>query len=82
MEVERKTSKWKLTLMWSVALLLFYIVSPGPIIWLAQHNYISQAKAAPVLDVIYFPLKWLFENSPAFHDIWTKFRDMWQNLGH
>lgn len=55
-------------LVWGIAFLLvlvlvIYPLSVGPCEWLGAHDLIPEY-VAPVLQFLYWPLAWIYENSP------------------
>jgi hypothetical protein len=67
----RRGSAVAIALVAAFFLLVIYVLSPGPVIWLLtqvngqpQHN----ETAGKCIQVIYFPVIWLYEKFPLVHD--------------
>lgn len=48
-----------------VGMLVFYVLAIGPLEWLDNRGVFSNS-TREVLMVLYFPVRWLVENSDAF----------------
>jgi hypothetical protein len=53
-----------------VFLLVFYVLSPGPVIWLC--NAIGYGNAG-FLDIVYAPLIWLYDAVPVVHKLYDSY---------
>ncbi|GDY12176.1 hypothetical protein LBMAG53_10540 [Planctomycetota bacterium] len=58
----RSTSHWPLALAAVPVVLVLYVLSIGPVAWLALHTGV-EAKIAPVAMVIYAPVVWLHDHT-------------------
>ena len=66
--VERKARRrWKL----AVVPLMLYVLSTGPISWIAGRYYNSVPEGIFIaLRIVYAPLYWLADVAPWFKDAW------------
>jgi hypothetical protein len=54
-------------------LLLFYVLSAGPVGWLVNHGYLDWRHA----NAVYSPLGWMYERSRAMHRVADWYLKLW-----
>ena len=75
-----KRRRWKrraLVMLVLVMLLpLWYVLSAGPVWWLASHGYVSNDLALKV-NAFYRPAFRLADSWPLFGDLWAAYAKFW-----
>jgi hypothetical protein len=66
MDSERKRGGWGQRVAVAFALLTLYLLSVGPVFWLACHGYISFDTFRQIRDTFYLPLTWCYYQSEWF----------------
>ena len=60
-----------------VVLPMIYVLSLGPVVWLAHSGFISPT-LAPALEFVYSPLKWVADNVPILGPAINGYVEMWR----
>jgi hypothetical protein len=64
----RKSSPVAVAVVAFLILLVMYILSPGPVIWLLTKSGLQQSETTEkYVVVLYAPLIWLYERFPVVH---------------
>ena len=60
-----------------VVLPILYVLSIGPVVWLAQSGFISPSLGYP-LEFVYSPLKWVADNVPIIGPAINGYVELWR----
>jgi hypothetical protein len=56
-----------------VLLPLFYVLSSGPALWLAEHGWVDKSR----LPTVYWPIGWAIVRSDGFRRIMWRYLELW-----
>ena len=56
---------------------LLYLFSIGPVVWLYDRQYLSKS-SEPVLEVVYVPLQYAYDSSPAVAHMLDGYLNLWR----
>ncbi len=72
---DRKSFAWGFLLM---AMLIFYPLSLGPVVWMAENGYLDNSDIRVFVSMVYFPLEWSHENNESVEKLLDWYISFWR----
>lgn len=76
MDDRKKQSPWPWIVAGVVMLLVLYVLSTGPVVWLSSNGHLPE-EVERVLVFLYIPLEWLQVNSVTANDLLNWYWAFW-----
>ena len=75
---ERKRRNWPATIaLWSLVLIVLYVLSVGPVLWLRDHQHWPPDKQQAIIGTYYQPLMWAMHYFGWFKEFVTWYCGFW-----
>ncbi len=72
---DRKSFAWGILLL---AMLIFYPLSLGPVVWMAENGYLGNSGIRVFVQIVYFPLQWFYESNESVEKLLDWYMSFWR----